>query len=81
MRRNQGGDAARRLDRMERERHEADDAEHEANFQEAFTNQSKAVKVLVDKWFIDKGNGFGKAQQAMSSSSTLALCRVLKCLR
>ena len=33
--------AARRLDRMEREQHEADDAEHEANLQEALTNQSK----------------------------------------
>ena len=53
--------AARRLDRMEREQHEADDAEHEANLQEALTNQSKAVKVLVDKWFVDKGYGFGKA--------------------
>ena len=46
---------------MEREQHEADDAEHEANLQEAFTNQSKAVKVLVYKWFVDKGYGFGTA--------------------
>ena len=53
--------AARRLDRMEREQHEADDAEHEANLQEALQNQSKAVKVLVDKWFVDKGCGFGRA--------------------
>ena len=53
--------AARRLDRMEREQHEADDAEHEANLQEALTNQSKAAKVLVDTWFVDKGYGFGKA--------------------
>ena len=53
--------AARRLDRMEREQHEADDAKHEANFQEALQNQSKAVKVLVDKWFVDKGFGFGTA--------------------
>ena len=53
--------AARRLDRMEREKDEADDAEHEANLQEALSNQSKAVKVLVDKWFVDKGYGFGKA--------------------
>ena len=52
--------AARRLDRMEREQHEAEDAEHEANLQEALSNQSKAVKVLVDKWFVDKGYGFGK---------------------
>ena len=53
--------AARRLDRMEREQTEADDAEHEANLQEALTNQSKAVKVDVDKWFVDKFCGFGKA--------------------
>ena len=53
--------AVRRLDRMEREQHEADDAEHEANLQEALSSQSKAVKVLVDKWFVDKGYGFGKA--------------------
>ena len=53
--------AARRLDRMEREQHEADDAEHEASLEEALSNQSKAVKVLVDKWFVDKGYGFGKA--------------------
>ena len=38
--------AARRLDRMEREQHEADDAEHEANLQEAFQNQSKAVQMV-----------------------------------
>ena len=53
--------AARRLDRMEREQHEADDAEHEANLQERLANQSKAVKLLVDKWFVDKGCDFGKA--------------------
>ena len=53
--------AARRLDRMEREQHEADDAEHEANLQEALANQSKAVKVLVDKWFVEKGYGFGES--------------------
>ena len=53
--------AVRRLDRMEREQHEADDAEHEANLQDPLSSQSKAVKVLVDKWFVDKGHGFGKA--------------------
>ena len=53
--------AARRLDRMEREQTEAEDVEHEANLQEALANQSKAVKVVVDKWFVDKGYGFGKA--------------------
>ena len=53
--------AARGLDRMEREQLEADDAEHEANLQQALASQSKAVKVLVDKWFVDKGYGLGKA--------------------
>ena len=53
--------AERRLERMEREQTEADDVEHEANLQEALANQSKAVKVVVDKWFVDKGYGFGKA--------------------
>ena len=33
--------AAGRLDRMEREQHEAVDDEHEANLQEALTNQLK----------------------------------------
>ena len=39
----------------------AGDAEHEANFQESPMNQSKAVKMIVDTWFVDKGYGFGKA--------------------
>ena len=52
--------AARRLDRMEREKDDADDAEREANFQEALTDQSKVVKLIVDKWFVDKGFGFGR---------------------
>ena len=40
---------------------EADDAQHEASLQEALAHQSKAVKVVVDKWLVDKGYGFGKA--------------------
>ena len=52
---------ARRLDSMEREKDDVEDAQHEANLQEALTNQSKAVKVLVDKWFVDRGYGFGIA--------------------
>ena len=51
--------AARRLDRMEREKDDADVAERVANFQEALTDQSKVVKLIVDKWFVDKGFGFG----------------------
>ena len=52
--------AARKLDRMEREKDDADDAEREADLQEALTDQSKVVKLIVDKWFVDKGFGFGR---------------------
>ena len=52
--------AVRRLDRMEREKDDADDAEREADLQEALTDQSKVVKLIVDKWFVDKGFGFGR---------------------
>ena len=52
--------AARRLTRMEREKDEVDDAEHEAGLQEALTNQAKVARLVVDKWFVDKGYGFGK---------------------
>ena len=45
--------AARRLDRMERERDQESEAECEATLEEALTNQSKVVKVIVDKWFVD----------------------------
>ena len=51
--------AARRLERMEREKDDADDAEHEADLQEALANQTKAVR-LVDKWFVDRGFVFGR---------------------
>ena len=40
--------AARRLNRME------------ATLEEALADHSKVVKVIVDKWFVDKGFGFGK---------------------
>ena len=45
---------------MEREKDEVDDAEHEADLQEALTNQAKVARLVVDKWFVDKGYGFGK---------------------
>ena len=53
--------AVRRLDRMEREQDEGEDAVHEVTLQEALTNQTKVVKLVVDKSFVDKGFGFGKA--------------------
>ena len=52
--------AARRLERMEREKDDADDAEHEVDLEEALADQTKAVRLVVDKWFVDRGFGFGK---------------------
>ena len=52
--------AARKLDKMERERDQESEAECEVTLEEALTNQSKVVKVIIDKWFVDKGFGFGK---------------------
>ena len=52
--------AARRLDRMEQEKDEAEDGVHEASLQEALANQAKVVRLVVDKWFVDKGFGFEK---------------------
>ena len=52
--------AARRLERMEREKDDADDAEHEADLEEALADQTKAVRLAVDKWFVDRGFAFGK---------------------
>ena len=52
--------ATRRLNRMEEERDQESEAECEATLEEALVDHSKVVKVLVDKWFVDKGFGFGK---------------------
>ena len=52
--------ATRKLARMEKEKDEESEAEYEGTLEEALTNQSKVVKVIVDKWFVDKGFGFGK---------------------
>ena len=32
----------------------------EASLPEALADKTKVVKLLVDKWFVDKGFGFGK---------------------
>ena len=52
--------AARKLDRLEREQDEQDDKEREANLQEALGDKTKVVKLVIDKWFVDKSFGFGK---------------------
>ena len=51
--------AARKLDRLQKGKDDTDDAESEATLQEALTNNTKVVKLAVDKWFVDKGFGFG----------------------
>ena len=52
--------AASRLDRLEREQDEQDDKESETNLQEALSDKTKAVKLVIDKWFVDKGFRCGK---------------------
>ena len=53
--------AARRLERLERESSWSQDEEREASLEQALTDHTKVVKLTVDKWFVDKGYGFGKA--------------------
>ena len=52
--------AARRLERLERESSQLEDEEREASLEEALADHAKVVKLTVDKWFVDKGFGFGK---------------------
>ena len=52
--------AVRRLERLEREQNEQDDHDREANLEEALVDKTKVVKLVVDKWFVDRGFGFGK---------------------
>ena len=52
--------AVRRLERLEREQDEQDDHDREASMTEALADKTKVVKLVVDKWFVDRGFGFGK---------------------
>ena len=52
--------ATRRLNRMEKERDQESEAECEATLEEALADKTKVVKLVVDKWFVDKGFDFGK---------------------
>ena len=71
--------AAKRLQRLEKEREEEDDKEREASLIESLADKTKVVKLVVDKWFVDKGFGFGKvptdddarAQGGVSSAQSL----------
>ena len=53
--------AARRLERLERESSQFEEDERETSLEGALTDRTKVVKLAVDKWFVDKGFGFGKA--------------------
>ena len=52
--------AVKNLQRLEKERDEQDDKDREASLKEALADKTKVVKLVVDKWFVDKGFGFGK---------------------
>ena len=53
--------AIRRLERLEKENLQLEDEALEASLPDALADKTKVVKLLVDKWFVDKGFGFGKA--------------------
>ena len=52
--------AAKKLQRLEKEREGEDDKERETSLMESLAVKTKVVKLVVDKWFVDKGFGFGK---------------------
>ena len=52
--------AVRRLERLEKEHSQQEDEEHEASLPDALADRTKVVKLVVNKWFVDKGFGFGR---------------------
>ena len=52
--------AVRRLARLEKEHSQQEDEECEASLPVALADRTKVVKLVVDKWFVDKGFGFGR---------------------
>ena len=52
--------AVRRLARLEKEHSQLEDADREASLPDALADRTKVVKLVVDKWFVDKGFGFGR---------------------
>ena len=52
--------AIRRLERLERENLQLEDEVLESSLPDALADRTKVVKLVVDKWFVDKGFGFGK---------------------
>ena len=53
--------AIRRLERLEKVNFQLEDEALEASLPAAIADKTKVVKLVVDKWFVDKGFGFGKA--------------------
>ena len=52
--------AVRRLARLEKEHSQLEEEECEASLPDALADRTKVVKLVVDKWFVDKGFGFGR---------------------
>ena len=52
--------AVKKLQRLEKEWDEENDKEREASLKKALADKTKVVKLVVDKWFVEKGYGFGK---------------------
>ena len=52
--------AVRRLAWLEKEHSQLEDEEREASLPDALADRTKIVKLVVDKWFVDKGFGFGR---------------------
>ena len=52
--------AVKRLARLEKEHSQLEDEEREASLPDALADRTKVVKIVVDKWFVDKGFGFGR---------------------
>ena len=52
--------AVRRLARLEKEHSQQEDEECEVSLPDALADRTKVVKLVVDKWFVDKGLGFGR---------------------
>ena len=52
--------AVRRLARLEKQHSQLEDEEREASLPDALADRTKVVKLVVDKWFVDKGFGFGR---------------------
>ena len=50
----------RRLEWLEKENDEQEDEEREASLTQALSDKTKVAELVVDKWFVDKGFGFGK---------------------